>query len=120
MHYYTDVLKKYATFKGRASRAEFWMFVLIDSIISIALYVGGPALGMGSVPVLIYTVATVLPNLAVTVRRLHDTSRSGWWCLLNFAPLIGVIWLVVMLAGRSDYDETYGPYPGTADPLPAV
>ncbi|WP_078966260.1 DUF805 domain-containing protein [Streptomyces sp. WM6378] len=71
-------------------------------------------------PVLIYTLATVLPNLAVTVRRLHDTSRSGWWCLLSFAPLIGVIWLVVMLAGRSDCDETYGPYPGTADPLPAV
>ncbi|MCT9089852.1 DUF805 domain-containing protein [Streptomyces sp. ASQP_92] len=120
MHYYIDVLKKYATFRGRATRAEFWMFVLIDSIISVALYFGGPELGLGMAPVVIYTVATILPNLAVTVRRLHDTGRSGWVVLVNLIPFFGMVILLLMCANESSTDESYGPYPGTALPLSAV
>ncbi|KOU53152.1 DUF805 domain-containing protein [Streptomyces sp. WM6378] len=119
MHYYTDVLKKYATFKGRATRAEFWMFALIDTIVSVALYFAGPALGLGAVPVIVYTVATALPNLAVTARRLHDTGRSGWNVLWGIIP-IGSIAVLIMCANESSTDESYGPYPGTADPLPAI
>ncbi|MEU3501805.1 DUF805 domain-containing protein [Streptomyces hundungensis] len=119
MHYYIDVLKKYATFKGRATRAEFWMFVLIDTIITAALYFGGPALGLGMTPVLVYTLATALPNMAVTVRRLHDTGRSGWNVLWSIIP-IGALAVLIMCAGASSTDESYGAYPGTADPLPAV
>ncbi|MGW1871253.1 DUF805 domain-containing protein [Streptomyces mauvecolor] len=119
MRYYIDGLRKYATFKGRATRAEFWMFALIDSVITVALYFGGPALGIGMVPVILYTLATVLPNLAVTVRRLHDTGRSGWNVLWGVIP-IGSIAVLIMCVGESSTDESYGPYPGTADPLPAV
>ncbi|MFJ8314253.1 MULTISPECIES: DUF805 domain-containing protein [unclassified Streptomyces] len=120
MHYYTDVLKKYAVFNGRATRREFWMFWLIDLVITIAIVVAEMALGLGSIPGYIYVFAVLLPTLGVTVRRLHDTGRSGWWWLIGAIPLIGGIWLLVLLAGESSRDETFGPYPGTADPLPAV
>ncbi|MFI5704522.1 DUF805 domain-containing protein [Streptomyces xanthochromogenes] len=119
MHYYTDVLKKYATFKGWATRAEFWWFALIDTVISVALYFGGPALGLGMTPVLIYTLATALPNLAVTVRRLHDTGRSGWNVLWSIIPIESIA-VVIMCAGESSADESHGPYPVTANPLPAI
>ncbi|MFE9558871.1 DUF805 domain-containing protein [Streptomyces sp. NPDC006703] len=120
MHYYIDVLMKYATFKGRATRSEFWMFELIDTLITVALYLGGPALGIGTAPVAIYTVATILPNLAVTIRRLHDTGRSGWVVLVGFIPFFGSIALLIMCANESSTDESYGPYPGTAGLLPAA
>ncbi|MFJ3723701.1 DUF805 domain-containing protein [Streptomyces sp. NPDC090045] len=119
MHYYTDVLKKYAVFGGRATRREFWMFWLIDTALVIALIVLGDALGT-SIPETVYGAAVLLPSLAVTVRRLHDTGRSGWMVLIALLPLIGYIWLLVLLASKSSTDESYGPYPGTADPLPAL
>ncbi|WP_327412135.1 DUF805 domain-containing protein [Streptomyces sp. NBC_01233] len=119
MHYYTDVLKKYAVFSGRATRREFWMFWLIDTGLVIALIVLDDALGT-SVPETVYALATFLPSLAVTVRRLHDTGRSGWMVLIAVLPLIGYIWLLVILASASSTDESYGPCPGTADPLPAL
>ncbi|MFF0381639.1 DUF805 domain-containing protein [Streptomyces sp. NPDC004286] len=110
MHWYVDVLKKYAVFSGRARRQEYWMFVLFNLIISIVLSILDNALDiniLGS----IYTLAVLLPSIAVAVRRLHDTGRSGWWLLLVLT-LIGAIVVIVFLAleGKPENNE-YGANP---------
>ncbi len=123
MNYYTDVLKKYAVFKGRARRKEYWMFVLFNFIFSIVASILDGILGTGKGLTMssggggngiissLYSLALILPSIAVGVRRLHDTDRSGWWILLPVASfplfllcfynlLVGLIVAFVgMLAG---------------------
>ena len=88
MNWYIGVLKQYAVFTGRAHREEYWMFFLFNILISFGLgfvegIVGGPGvLGM------IYSLAILVPAIAVGIRRLHDTGRSGWWLLISLIPLI--------------------------------
>jgi uncharacterized membrane protein YhaH (DUF805 family) len=81
-------LKNYAVFSGRAPRAEYWWYVLAVSIIGavvgiIDVRLTGPVYGQQGPLVLILTLALLIPGLAVTVRRLHDTDRSGWWALVR-------------------------------------
>jgi uncharacterized membrane protein YhaH (DUF805 family) len=122
MQWYTDVIKKYVVFSGRARRKEFWMFVLFNVIISIVLgiidKVIGTDYGNGSSGVLrtIYSLAVLLPSLGVTWRRLHDTDRSGWWILIGLIPIIGWIVLIVFYAqeGKAG-DNQYGPDPKAAE-----
>ena len=83
---------KYADFTGRASRPEFWWFALFNFIVSAALSIISQ--GLSSV----YSLATLLPSLAVGARRLHETNRSGWWQLLWLVPVIGWIVLIIFLA----------------------
>ncbi|MFE1307643.1 DUF805 domain-containing protein [Streptomyces sp. NPDC058755] len=111
MHWYVDVLKKYAVFSGRARRQEFWMFFLFNLIVSIVLTVVGNAIDSNILSV-IYALAVLLPYLGVAVRRLHDTGRSGWWILIALIPLVGTIILIVFLAteGKSEPNQ-YGPNP---------
>jgi uncharacterized membrane protein YhaH (DUF805 family) len=105
MNWYLEVLKKYAVFSGRARRKEYWMFTLFNVLISIALtFVDVLALGhdMGdpeSIGIIstIYSLAVLLPGLAVTIRRLHDTDRTGWWVLIALIPLLGAIVLLVFM-----------------------
>ncbi|MGF9888730.1 DUF805 domain-containing protein [Priestia megaterium] len=85
MYWYIKALKNYATFRGRATRTEYWMFTLFAYIFMIILYI-----------------LVFIDSLAVTVRRLHDTGRSGWWYLINFVPVIGGIWLLILLCQRSE------------------
>lgn len=103
VEWYLEVLKKYADFSGRARRKEYWMFILINMLISIAIgfvagFVGG-ALGLSSnmsmALALLYSVAVFVPSLAVSVRRLHDTGRSGWWLLIVLVPILGGLALLV-------------------------
>lgn len=120
MHWYIDVLKKYTVFSGRARRKEFWMFFLFSAIISIILAVidefmgwqfemGGDIIGFLST---LYYLAVVVPYLAVIFRRLHDTERSGWWILIAFIPLVGVLILLVFLILQGTRgDNRYGPDP---------
>ncbi|MYZ09002.1 DUF805 domain-containing protein [Streptomyces sp. SID2999] len=117
MHWYVDVLKKYAVFSGRARRKEYWMFALFSLIISIVLTILDNALDINFLAT-IYGLAVLLPSLAVGVRRLHDTSRSGWWLLIALIPLIGAIVLLVFFVseGKPEANE-YGPNPKYA---PAV
>jgi uncharacterized membrane protein YhaH (DUF805 family) len=96
MNWYVEVLKKYAVFNGRARRKEYWMFTLFSVIISIVLAILDAVIGTKALE-LIYLILTVLPTLGVTVRRLHDTDRTGWWVLIGLIPLIGYIVLLVFL-----------------------
>ena len=115
MNWYLDVLKKYAVFDGRARRKEYWMFFLFNIIIAFVLgiiegIVGGPGV-IGA----IYGLAVLLPGIAVGVRRLHDTSRSGWWLLIGLVPIIGAIVLIVFFVQDSQPgDNQYGPNPKAA------
>jgi uncharacterized membrane protein YhaH (DUF805 family) len=108
MKWYIKCLIQYANFRGRARREEFWMFTLFDTILILIL-------GFISIdllfPLLIYILVTLLPRFAVTVRRLHDTGRSGWMVLLHFFPLIGQIILLGYMIEDSDYKNEYGEVP---------
>ncbi|MBT2452234.1 DUF805 domain-containing protein [Streptomyces sp. ISL-43] len=112
MNYYTDVLKKYATFSGRARRQEFWMFFLINVAVAIVVAIIDAVIGANSILSIVYAVAVLVPGLAVTVRRLHDIGKSGWWFFIYFVPLIGWIWLIVLLATEGQPNPNqYGPSP---------
>ena len=118
MNWYLAVLKKYAVFSGRARRREYWFFALFNIIISIVLGVLDVMLGTASkgtgIGLLsgIYTLAVIIPALAVTVRRLHDTSRSGWWILIAFVPFIGgLVLLIFMILDSKPGANDYGPNP---------
>ncbi|GGP39728.1 MULTISPECIES: DUF805 domain-containing protein [Streptomyces] len=114
MNWYLAVLKNYAGFSGRARRKEYWMFTLINFVISLVLTIIGSAIGAEFISY-IYTVAVIIPALAVGVRRLHDTGRSGWWLLIALVPLVGAIVLIVFLAseGKPETNE-YGVNPKLA------
>ncbi|VWD41690.1 DUF805 domain-containing protein [Burkholderia lata] len=115
-----SVLNKYATFDGRARRAEYWYFVLLSFILSIATQVIGVAgRNAGLITVLLLGVlalvslALVIPGIAVSVRRLHDTGRSGWFLLLALIPIVGSILLLVWTCSRG----TEGPNRFGDDPV---
>ncbi|MCB5179797.1 DUF805 domain-containing protein [Streptomyces antimicrobicus] len=112
MNHYLDVLKKYAVFSGRARRQEYWLFVLFNVIISLVLALVDGILGTNGILGVVYSVAVLLPSLAVAVRRLHDTGRSGWWLLIALVPLVGAIVLLVFLATEGEPNPNkYGPNP---------
>ncbi|MEU5277949.1 DUF805 domain-containing protein [Streptomyces asoensis] len=114
MHWYVDVLKKYAVFGGRARRQEYWMFTLFSVIISIVIAIIDAVIGTSALGI-IYTLAVLLPSLGVAVRRLHDTDRSGWWILIGLIPLVGAIILIVFLATEGKHEPNqYGPNPKLA------
>jgi len=116
MNWYIETWKKYAVFAGRAGRKEYWYFVLFNLLANILLTIiaaisskaGGALLG-------IYTLAVFLPGLASSVRRLHDTNRSGWWLLITLVPAIGpLVLLIFMVQGSQPNENQYGPVPATA------
>lgn len=110
--YYLEVLKKYTVFSGRARRAEFWWFTLINWVISVVLQLVDNAIGTGGILGGLYALGVLLPSIAVAIRRLHDTDRSGWWLLLVFIPIIG--WLVLLYFYIQDSQpepNQYGPSP---------
>ncbi|WP_291869238.1 DUF805 domain-containing protein [Maribacter sp.] len=114
MEWFLMVLKKYAEFTGRSRRKEYWMFVLISTIISYLLYaVDYFALGFEGYGInTLYSLGVFIPSLAVLVRRLHDVGKSGWFFFIILIPIIGVIWLLVVLCTDSeDGDNKYGVNP---------
>jgi len=121
MQWYTDVLKKYIVFTGRARRKEFWMFTLISFIISAVLSALDNILGWtngtnNGVLSSLYGLAVLLPSLAVAARRLHDTNRSAAWLLLILLVVIGwIILLVFYVQEGTPGDNKYGPDPKAAE-----
>lgn len=109
MNWYLKVLQNYVNFEGRARRTEYWMFTLINFVISLGIGFIANLIGL-EVLGTVYSLAVLLPGIAVAVRRLHDIGKSGWMYLLIFLPVIGWIWLIVLLAtegnaGPNEYGE---------------
>jgi uncharacterized membrane protein YhaH (DUF805 family) len=108
MHWLINPIKNhYADFSGRATRKEYWMFMLVYILFAfVAAFLFsflGPVLGetlllVGAVAVIVVFLGTLIPAIALQVRRLHDTGRSGWWYFIGFIPYIGGIALLVMTA----------------------
>ena len=117
MKWYIEVMRKYAVFSGRARRQEYWMFVLSNVIIVVFLGIidgmaDSDSEGSRSTLTTLYVLATLIPFLAVGVRRLHDTGRSGWWMLIGVIPIIGAIVLLIFMIQDSQLmDNQYGPNP---------
>ena len=107
MNWYLVVLKKYAEFSGRARRKEYWMFILFNIIISfvISFVMGFLSATLGRATSTIYSLAVVLPSIAVAIRRMHDTGRSGWWIL---CPIANIVFLCLDSEPGSN---KYGPNP---------
>ena len=126
MNWYLQALKKYADFSGRARRREYWFFVLFNIIVSIVLTVCDVFLGTysaaASIGILtgIYTLAVLIPGIAVTIRRLHDTGRSGWWILIVLVPIVGwIVLLIFMVIDSQPGQNAYGPSPKGGEPTVA-
>ena len=97
--YYIPVLKNYTNFEGLATREQFWKFVLINTIISILLgIISGIVNDKHGMLGALYSLAMIIPSIAVATRRLHDIEKSGWWQLLSLIPIIGWVWLIILLA----------------------
>jgi len=112
-------LRRYAEFSGRSRRKEYWMFVLFQIIVGVVLGIIEGAVGLSGTiagaygPLsLLFGLAMLIPGIAVGIRRLHDTDRSGWWLLIALVPLIGAIVLIVFFV----MDGTRGPNRFGPDP----
>jgi uncharacterized membrane protein YhaH (DUF805 family) len=120
MNWYLDAWKNYFTFTGRSRRQAYWMFVLFNVIAVVLANVIDNVLGLsgqsGYGPLsTLYGLAVFIPGLALAIRRLHDTGRSGWWMLIGFLPIIGLIVLIVFFVQDSQPGSNqYGPNPKEA------
>lgn len=112
-----EPLRKYATFSGRSRRKEYWLFVLLVFVVSLILSAIDAAIGTSSSAGTgllsgIFSLAVLIPSLAVLVRRLHDTDRSGWWALLLLLPIIGgLILLIFALLDSTPGQNRFGTNP---------
>lgn len=121
MDWFLLALKKYATFSGRSQRAEYWYFFLFYVLIGIGLSFVDYFLGLFDAVTEVgllsgaFSLAVLIPSIAVAVRRLHDISRTGWWLLIGFIPVVGTIVLLVFLVlDSTPGDNAYGPNPKIA------
>jgi len=121
MKWYLKAFRNYFKFKGRARRKEYWMFMLFNVVLaSVAAVLDSALLGTVSKNLgfgllsSLYALVALMPELAVTVRRLHDVGKSGWWLFITLVPFIGSIWLLVLLASDGQPGENkYGPNPAS-------
>ncbi len=126
MNWYIKVLKQYADFNGRTRRKEYWMFALFNTIFAVVAMILDNVLGItidgiGYGPLYgLYTLAILVPSLAVVVRRLHDIGKNGWMVLIGLIPLVGALWLLILLIKDSDPDENeYGENPKDVEMIDA-
>lgn len=110
MNWYLQVLKKYAVFEGRARRKEYWMFILFNLIFAMLASIIGIKLRISLIIFAIYILAIIIPTISVIVRRLHDIGKSGVWIFIRLIPIIGGIWMLILLCtegqiGTNQYGE---------------
>jgi len=108
----TVLVEKYACFTGRATRSEYWYFCLFNFIVGVVI--GGVLGSLGNAGVYIYyayMLAVLIPGIAVFVRRMHDIGKSGWYYFWVLVPIVGVIYLLILLCKESGPDNQYGPAP---------
>lgn len=112
MNWYLAVIRQYVAFGGRAHRTEYWMFTLFNVLIMIGLGLVGELVGVKELLGNIYSLAVLLPSLGVSVRRLHDTNRSGWWLLILLIPLLGLlVYLYFMISNGDQGSNRFGDDP---------
>lgn len=118
MEWYTGVLKNYFGFDGRARRKEYWMFTLFNSIVMVVLMGAGVGLAQAGMVTIgaslypLYMLAVAIPSIAVSIRRLHDTGRSGWFLLVSLIPIVGLFIALFFLIQDSQAETNdYGPNP---------
>lgn len=118
MSYFMDAITKhYADFSGRARRTEYWMFTLFYGLALLAALLFDSLLGTIALFYVIAIFGLFFPSLAVTVRRLHDVGKSGWFLLINLIPFVGAIWfLVLMCTDGNPTNNEYGPNPKMVGP----
>lgn len=109
--YFISGWKKATQFSGRANRSEFWWFVLFSFLVGIGVSIVDGAVGVGGAQGIgvisgLYGIASILPSLALAIRRLHDTNRSGWWLLIGLLPLIGPVVLIYFYVLESHSGKT--------------
>ena len=115
MNGYLATLKKYADFSARARRTEYWLFFLFNLVIAMLLGVVDYVLGTPGIIGMIFALAILIPSIAVAVRRLHDTDRSGWWLLMAFIPIIGtIVLLIFMVLDSNPGNNRFGANPKSA------
>lgn len=115
MKWFLYCLKNYATFSGRASRTEFWMYVLFSTLLAIVFLTIDKIVGADNILYAVFSLALIVPTIAVSVRRLHDTNRSGWWYLLNFVPFGAFVVLVFNCLPSDPASNKYGTHPDYID-----
>jgi len=115
----SDGFSKYATFSGRSSRSAYWWWILFYVLVVIGASIVDAAIDTPILAALVW-LAFFIPNLAVLVRRLHDTDRSGWWVLIGLIPLIGAIVLIVFACIDSGPPNKYGQGPDDRGALTAT
>lgn len=127
MNYFISCLKNYANFNGRARRSEYWWFVLInlvialifaglDNVLGTTIKMNLPQQGETPLPYgylfFAYSFATMIPGIAVAVRRFHDINKSGWWYFVAFIPCVGIFPFLYFMAKAGDVGENqFGPDP---------
>ena len=122
MHAMLEPYRRYADFQGRASRSEYWMFALFFFIVVVGIVIvrtvlvaiGGETLGyLAAAVYVLFVLGSLIPSIAVGIRRLHDTGRSAWWILIAFIPLIGsIVLLVFYCLPSTPGPNRFGPQPG--------
>ncbi len=112
MNEYVKVMKSWKDFSGRARRREYWMFVLFNVIFGIVANIIDGIIGTNGLIGGLYSLVVLVPALAVSVRRLHDVGKSGWWILICLVPVIGALYFLYLtiLEGQQGTNE-YGPNP---------
>lgn len=120
MKHYLAAWKKYAVFKGRSQRVEYWIFSFVNFVILMVLAGIGQLGGIewATNIAVLFVLVFVLPSIAVTIRRLHDIGRTGWWWLIQLVPYVGTVVMIVFACFDSQPgDNKYGPNPkGVAAP----
>lgn len=127
MHWFLDPIKnQYADFEGRTGRQAFWMFILFSFLLNFVIGIVEGMLGT-MILGLLFSLAILVPSIAITARRLHDTNKSGWWQLIALVPFIGIVILIVLCVlpgteGDNDYGSSTNGSEGmeTADSVPTA
>lgn len=112
MDSYIRMFKNYVNFNNRTSRKDYWLAILFNWIIAFVIGIIGNATDMSIFKVLgyLYSLATLVPGIALSIRRMHDIGKAGTWILVSFIPIAGQIWFLVLVCTASKpVGEQYGP-----------